>query len=109
MSKLSRAVMGGLLFAFWLMCFVFPISLIQNFPDANSVGSFLGQMVVDFFVLWFICGAIAHGVIGLFDDLNKRGPRDHDNPDGRGGNADHQPGGDQSKDTKHEDDQTPKQ
>ncbi|MBS2007093.1 MAG: hypothetical protein JST01_08630 [Cyanobacteria bacterium SZAS TMP-1] len=79
MSKFSRAAMGGLLFAFWLMCFVFPISLIMSFGDHTPIGTFLGQMIVDFFVLWFICGVIAHGVIDMFDDMNKR-RRDDDRP-----------------------------
>jgi len=78
MSKFSRAAMGGLLFACWFMCFVFPFALFTQFTDHTSIGDFLGQMVVDFFVLWFICGAVAHSVIGMFDDMNKRRPDDKD-------------------------------
>jgi hypothetical protein len=77
MSKLSRSVFGGLLFAFWLMCFVFPVSLIMSFSDHTPIGAFLVQQVIDFFFLWFVCGAVAHGVNGMFDDLNKRRPQDH--------------------------------
>jgi hypothetical protein len=79
MSKFSRAAMGGLLFAFWFMCFVFPISLIMSFSDHTPIVTFLGQMVVDFFVLWLFCGVIAHSVIDMFDDMNKR-RRDDDPP-----------------------------
>ena len=41
MSKLSKSIMGGLLFSFWLMCFVFPISLIMSFSDHTPIGAFL--------------------------------------------------------------------
>ena len=78
MSKFSRATMGGLLFSLWLMCFVFPFALFTSFTDHTPVGEFLGQMLMDFLVLWFICGVVAHGVIGMFDDLNNRGRRNND-------------------------------
>jgi len=81
MSKFSRATMGGLLFALWFMCFVFPFALFTQFTDHTPIGEFLGQMVLDFFVLWFICGMVAHAVIGMFEDLNK--PRSDDNDPNR--------------------------
>jgi len=80
-SKFARAVTGGLLFAFYFMCFVFPVSLVMSFSDHTPIGQFLGQMVVNFFVLWLFCGMIAHSVIGMFDDMNK--PRSDDNDPNR--------------------------
>ena len=83
MSKLSKSIMGGLLFSFWLMCFVFPISLIMSFSDHTPIGAFLVQQVIDFVRLRM---RRAHGVIGMFDEANK--PRRDDNDDHRN---DHRP------------------
>jgi hypothetical protein len=102
MSNFSRSALGGLLFACWLMCFVFPISLVMSFSDHTPIGTFLGQQVVNFFFLWFICGAIAHGINGMFDDLNKPRPRD---PNDHTGNDQNRHGNDQPSDSDHNADQ----
>ncbi|MBU6455501.1 MAG: hypothetical protein KGS72_27260, partial [Cyanobacteria bacterium REEB67] len=68
MSKFSRSALGGLLFAIWLMCFAFPVGLLMALSDHTPIADFLVQQVVNFFVLWFICGAIANVINGMFDD-----------------------------------------
>jgi hypothetical protein len=84
MSNFSRSALGGLLFAAWMMCFVFPVGLFMAVSDHTPIADFLVQQVVNFFVLWFICGAIANVVNGMFDDMNKRGrDRDPHDLDGR--------------------------
>jgi hypothetical protein len=109
MSKLAKSIWGGLLFAGWLMCFVFPVNLIMTFSDHTPIGTFLVQQVVDFFFLWAICGVIAHGVIGLFDDVNKRGRRDDRDHDGRDNSEEPRSGEDKPKDDSHPGDSGPKQ
>jgi hypothetical protein len=83
MSKLVKAVLGGLLFTCYLMCFVFAWNLIGAFQDHTPMGEFLMQQVLDFFVFWLFCSIVAHGVIGMFDDLNKPRSDDRDGRDSR--------------------------
>ncbi len=63
--------------AFYLMCFVFPVSLVANMLKEHlPIGQFLVNQVATFFVIWFVGYFLAEFYRDMLARANK--PRDQD-------------------------------
>jgi ABC-type multidrug transport system fused ATPase/permease subunit len=97
MSDFIKNALGGLFGTIYIFCFEFPIMMVsQVFVDHMPIGEFLGNQLVTFFLVWFICSI----AVSLYRDLLKAAntPRNHDNRKPGGSNADH----DSSEDKKND-------
>lgn len=86
MSDFIKNALGGLFGTIYIFCFEFPIMMVsQVFFDHMPIGEFLGNQLVTFFLVWFVCSI----AVSLYRDLLKAAntPRDRDERKPDDGNA----------------------
>lgn len=77
MSNFFKNVLGGLFATFYIFCFEFGIMLfVKVFGEGMPIGEFLGNQLVTFFVVWFICTMFVGFYRDMLAEANK--PRDQD-------------------------------
>ncbi len=98
MNNFGKNMMGGLLIAFYLMCFAFPASLVYNmFQEHLPIEQFLFNQVITFFVIWLIGYFVSELYRDLLANANKPRERDEDENDNRKQNLDKPEDKDESK------------